>query len=120
MRKVILREVNSTCLFVVFLENKEGFKIRMILKPRRFVFLHTVSLLELIDTTARINQLLFAREEGVAVAANIHFHRFTIFRRARFESSAASAGNRYFVIVGMDISFHIFSPRYSFFFFNAF
>ena len=84
------------------------------LKPHLFP-LHTVSLFKFIDTSTGINQLLFAREEGVAVAADIHFQHFAILRRAGFKRSAASARNRYFMIIGMNVRFHLFSPRCSLF-----
>mgnify|MGYP003441312693 CR=1 FL=1 len=70
--------------------------------------LKTISLFELIDTSTGINQLLLAREERMAVAANIHFHYVAVFGRTRFESSSTSASYSYFVIFGMNISFHYF------------
>ena len=70
--------------------------------------LKTISLFELIDTSTGINQLLLAREERMAIAANIHFHYVAFFRRARFESSSTCASYSYFVIFGMYISFHYF------------
>ena len=77
--------------------------------------LKTISLFELIDTPTGINQLLLASEEGMAVAANIYFENFTIFRRASFESSSTSASYGYFVIFRMDISFHYFHLAVRFF-----
>ena len=68
--------------------------------------LKTISLFELIDTSTGINQLLLAREERVAIAANIYFQNVAFFRRARFKGSPTSASNSYFVIFRMDISFH--------------
>jgi hypothetical protein len=76
--------------------------------------LKSVSLLELVNASAGINQLLLARKERVTVAANIYFESFAIFRRTRFEGSTARASYRNFVIVRMDFRFHLFSPRYSF------
>ena len=70
--------------------------------------LKTISLFELIDTSTGINQLLLAREERMAVAANIHFHNVAVLRRTRFESSSTSASYSYFVIFGMNIRFHYF------------
>ena len=78
--------------------------------------LKTISLFELIDTSTGINQLLLAREERMAIAANIHFHNVAFFRRARFESSSTSASYSYFVIFGMYISFHYFHLAVRFFF----
>ena len=88
----------------------KGFKTPLRLKA--LAFLHTVSLLELIDTSTGINQLLFTREERVTVAADIHFQHLAIFRRAGLKRSAASAGNRYFVIIGMNVRFHIFTSLF--------
>ena len=70
--------------------------------------LKTISLFELIDTSTGINQLLLAREERMAVAANIYLHNVAVFRRTRFERSAARASHSHFVIFGMNISFHFF------------
>ena len=77
--------------------------------------LKTISLFELIDTSTGINQLLLAREERMAVAANIHFHNVAFFRRARFKSSSTCASYSYFVIFGMNISFHYFHLAVRFF-----
>ena len=77
--------------------------------------LKTISLFELIDTSTGINQLLLAREERMAIAANIHFHYVAFFRRTRFESSSTSASYSYFVIFGMYISFHYFHLAVRFF-----
>ena len=77
--------------------------------------LKTISLFELIDTSTGINQLLLAREERMAITANIYFENFTILRRASLESSSTSASNSYFVIFGMDISFHYFHLAVRFF-----
>ena len=77
--------------------------------------LKTISLFELIDTPTGINQLLLAREERMAIAANIYFQHFAIFRRARLKRSTTSAVNGYFVIFRMDISFHYVHLAVSFF-----
>ena len=77
--------------------------------------LKTISLFELIDTSTGINQLLLAREERMAVAANIYFENVAFFRRARFKSSSTSASYSYFVIFGMYISFHYFHLALLFF-----
>ena len=96
---------------------KKGFKT-FVLKPNHYQ-LKTISLFELIDTPTGINQLLLAREERMAVAANIYFEYFAILRRSRFERCATSARDSHFVIVRMDFRFHLYSPRYSFFIFCA-
>ena len=76
--------------------------------------LKTISLFELIDTSTGINQLLLAREEGMAVAANIYLQNVAFFRRTSFERSSTSASYSYFVIFGMNISFHYFHLAVSF------
>ena len=86
----------------------------MILKPDRFPPLHTVALFELIDTSTGINQLLLAREERMAIAANIYFENFAFFRRTGFERSSTSASHSYFVIFGMYISLHNFTSLFFF------
>ena len=75
------------------------------------MLLNTVSLLELIHASAGIDELLPARKERMAFAANIHFQRLDVLRRTRFKGLAASADDRYFVIFGMNIRFHIRSPH---------
>ena len=84
------------------------------LKPKVYL-LKTISLFELIDTSTGINQLLLAREERMAIAANIYFHNVAVFRRTGLKSSSTSASYSYFVIFGMDISFHYFHLAVSFF-----
>ena len=42
----------------------------------------------------------------MAIAANIYFKNFAVFRRTSLKSSSTSASNSYFVIFRMDISFH--------------
>ena len=76
--------------------------------------LKTISLFELIDTSTGINQLLLAREEGMAAAANIYLQNVAFFRRTGLERSSTSASYSYFVIFGMNISFHYFHLAVSF------
>ena len=85
---------------------KRALRWKDTLKPVSFLPLHTVSFLELIDTTTGIHQLLLAREERMAIAANIHFHDVPLFGGARLEGSSARTDYCYFVIFGMYISFH--------------
>ena len=87
-------------------KSRKGFRAKA-LKPMVYQ-LKTISLFELIDTSTGINQLLLAREEGMAVAANIYLQNVAFFRRTSFERSSTSASNSYFVIFGMNISFHYF------------
>ena len=73
---------------------------------RLHVVSDSVSFLELIHTPAGINQLLPAREEGVALAADIHFQRIDVLGRTRLERFAACADDRYLVILGMNVLLH--------------
>ena len=84
---------------------EEGFKDVLCLKASVYQ-LKTISLFELIDTSTGINQLLLAREERMAIAANIYFHNVAVFRRTGLKSSSTSASYSYFVIFGMNICFH--------------
>jgi threonine dehydrogenase-like Zn-dependent dehydrogenase len=70
------------------------------------VLLNTVSFLELINTSACIDELLSAREERVAFGTDINFNDIRILRRARFKLRAAGADDRRRVILGMNILFH--------------
>ncbi len=70
------------------------------------MFLDTVSFLELIYTSAGIDQFLPTRKERMALAANIHFHDFGVLRRTQFKGFAAGAYDRHFVVFGMNIRFH--------------
>ena len=76
------------------------------LKARLVLPLHAVSFLEFIDTSAGVDQLLLAREERMAVAANIHFQNVPLFRGTRLEGGAARTDYRHFVIFGMYIGLH--------------
>lgn len=69
-----------------------------------------ISFLELVYTTARVNELLPAGEKGMAFIADIDLDSIAFLGGAGCERSSASAYNRYFVIIGMYIGFHN-SPR---------
>src|SRR3954466_5179338 len=60
--------------------------------------------LELLDTTGRIDELQFARVEGMADAADIDLQ--LLASAARGELVAAAAGDLGFVVFGMDAVFH--------------
>ena len=98
-----------------FIIKKEERASRCVPRSPAVYQLKTISLFELVDTSTGINQLLLAREERMAIAANIYFQHFAFFRRAGFESSSTSASNGYFVIFRMDISFHYIHLAVSFF-----
>ena len=75
--------------------------------------LFVVAFVELINTSARVNVLLLARIERMALAANVHFHHVALFGGTGNELGAASAFHGYFVVIGMYILFH--SASFSFF-----
>jgi hypothetical protein len=62
---------------------------------------------EAINATLGIHELLFAREEGVAVGADFHAH-VTFVRGPGLEGMTARAGHLNYVIGGVDASFHLF------------
>ena len=70
--------------------------------------LNAVSLLELVNAAAGIDELLTTRKEGVTLAANIHLHDFHVFRGTRLERLAASADDRHLVVIGMNFGLHDF------------
>ena len=79
--------------YMRFKERRKGFKVESINLKAPVYQLKTISLFELIDTSTGINQLLLAREERMAIAANIHFHnvyplRNTINRANKKEQAA--------------------------------
>jgi len=86
--------------------NKKGFKYNLPLYLKPVSFSDAVSFLEFVDATARIDEFLLSCKEGVAFIADVHFKRFYVFGRAGLEGCAASAYNRYFVIIRMYIGLH--------------
>lgn len=62
------------------------------------------ALLETIHTTARINQLLLAGIERMALGTDIHLHLF--LGRSGFKSFTAYAANHALTILGMNIFLH--------------
>mgnify|MGYP003310314482 CR=1 FL=1 len=67
------------------------------------------SLVETVDTSTGINQLLLAGIEGMAVAAD--FHADIGLGGTGLELVTTSALDGGHLIVGMDTLFHFFSPR---------
>ena len=63
--------------------------------------LHAVTLLEAVNTSAGINELLLAREEGMALGAN--FNADVLLCGTRVNHIAACAGNGRFLVVRMYI-----------------
>ena len=69
------------------------------------------SLLELINTTAHVDKLLLAGEEGVALGANFNSH-FASRGGSGRNSFAASATDYALFILGMNSGFHFIIPRF--------
>ena len=67
------------------------------------------SLLELVQTTARIDKLLLAGVEGVALGADFNTHLATL-GRARNDSLTASALDNALNVLGMDSVLHFHLP----------
>lgn len=87
------------------LNKTKGFKYNELYsKPASF--LDAVSFLKFVNTTAGINKLLFACEEGVTFVADIHFKRLNVLGGAGLEGCATCTNNRYFMIIGMYIGLH--------------
>ena len=62
------------------------------------------TLLEAINTSARINKLLFAGIEGMALGADIHFQ--FLLGRTGFKRLTAYAANDALAVLGMDLFLH--------------
>ena len=69
----------------------------------RFLF-HIEALLEAINASTSINQLLLSGVERMALGANIHLHLF--LRGTGFECFTAYAANDAFAVLGMDVFLH--------------
>ena len=65
-----------------------------------------VSLLELVNASACIDELLLAREVGMALGANFHLHFLHGLCRAGEECVSASASDGDGVVIGMNTLFH--------------
>ncbi len=72
---------------------------------RKNALLHAVALLETVDASAAVDQLLLAGEKRMALRANIDAQ--LLFDRAGFEGLAAYAANNSLAVVGMDLLFHV-------------
>ena len=62
------------------------------------------ALLEAVNTSARVYQLLLAGVERMALGTNIHLHLF--LGRSGFKSFTAYAANHALTILGMNIFLH--------------
>lgn len=65
-----------------------------------------VSLVELIDSAARLNSLLLSGVERMALRANVHLKDVTLLGRAGNELGPASAYALCFMVIGMYLLFH--------------
>ena len=73
------------------------------MRPQENLF-NIEALLETINTAARVNQLLLAGIERMALGADIHFHLFLC--GAGFKCFTAYAANHALTILGMNIFLH--------------
>ena len=72
----------------------------------RFAFFSkSVLLIELIDASAGVNELLLAGVEGVALGAD--FNGDVLAGAARLDDLAAGAADSRLLIIGMDSGFHV-------------
>ena len=65
-----------------------------------------ILLLETLDSTGSVNELLFSGKEGVAGGANLESNLRSC--RTSFELIATGAGHQDFVILGMNTFFHVY------------
>ena len=70
----------------------------------RWSFL-AVALIEAIDASGRVHELLLASKKWVASRANFHM-QVAFFGRTSLKRFPASAGNRDFAVCGMNFWFH--------------
>ena len=69
------------------------------------------SLLKLVNTSAHVNKLLLAREEGMALGANFNSDLAALSGLGR-NSLAACATDYTLLVIGMNSGFHDFLPRF--------
>ena len=77
----------------------------MVLSYDTFVLL-AVTTVEFINTSARLNLLLFAGVERMALGAYVHFKNVAFLGRTRDKFCSASAYALHFMIIGMYLLFH--------------
>ena len=81
------------------------------LKPKKLLSNALESLLELINTSACINKLLLAGEEGVALGADFNFDLRALSGLGGYSLAACATDYALFVI-RMNSGFHNFLPRF--------
>jgi hypothetical protein len=70
---------------------------------------HSVPSVEFLDTASGVDDLLLAGVKRMAGGTDFDVQRF-LHRRLRFERIAARAGDFNFVVIGMDVGFHLCIP----------
>src|SRR5271170_832596 len=78
----------------------------LLLRARRCCGFVGIFLLESLDAAGRINQLLLAREEWVALRADFDADQLALCCRASLKRTAAGAMHRDGVIIGVNSFFH--------------
>lgn len=72
-----------------------------------FLILQAITLFELVYSTARIYQLLFAGIVRMAFATNFYLNRVAVLSRATYKVGSASANDLNVVIFRLDTLVHI-------------
>ena len=70
-------------------------------------FLKIITLLELVNSTARVYQLLLAGVVWVAFATNFYLNCVAVLGRATYKAGSASANDSNVMIIRLDILVHI-------------
>ena len=95
-------------VFFAFFDKKEGRTFRTC---PSFLF-HIEALLEAINTSASVNQLLLAGIERMAFGTNINLHLF--LGRTGFKCFTAHAANDAFAVLGMNVFLHCFFTSFAY------
>lgn len=69
--------------------------------------LHTVSFLELINTSAGIDKLLLAGKERMTFGADIYLNNVNVFGSSGFKGLTASALHLNYLVIRMNVLLHI-------------
>ena len=79
-----------------------------------FTLVEIVSLLELVNASAGVNQFLLTRKIGMALGANFNFHLGYVLGRTRLESMSACAGDGHVMVLWMNTFSHSRTPIFVF------
>ncbi len=74
--------------------------------------LHTILTSEAINATTRVEDLLFTGVKRVTFGTNVDHHILAVCR-ARGEGIATAALDVNFLIIRVNVRFHLFKPRYT-------